>query len=170
MSNFSATTDCSPHLIQELGIAVSVREVGIGAYAMEQYLNALWLLLSLSLVGAWIIFRTRSSRRTSTAKALTLDLAILACSVALLFPAISMSDDLQCEDNAVVESWRAAEKPVFVKAVVESGYVIPCLPQLLDPSPPVYPHSLLAESEQLRASSSSLILIRVTRAPPIQIF
>ncbi len=137
------------------------------SYGMEQYLNALWLMLSLSLLGGCVVFHTQLSE-SNKAKTLAFDLAILACSVALLFPAISITDDLQYEDNAAVECWRAAEKPVFVKAVVESGYEAPCPPQILDLGLPLHSYSFVGESEQFGASSLSLALTRITRAPPFQ--
>jgi hypothetical protein len=60
---------------------------------MESVLNLIWVLLSVALVRLWVIYAPREgpSRRTQ--------IAAMAMLILLLFPVISVTDDLQAAQN-----------------------------------------------------------------------
>jgi hypothetical protein len=66
---------------------------------METLLNLLWLAVTLAALWLWR-FRWRASRRDPQARVLPEVIAI-GCALALLFPVISLTDDLHPETIAV---------------------------------------------------------------------
>ena len=70
---------------------------------METILNLLWLTIALGAIGVWR-FRWLPSRRHSRTRVCREAIALL-CALALLFPAISLTDDLHPESVAVDAGW-----------------------------------------------------------------
>jgi hypothetical protein len=70
---------------------------------METILNLLWLSIALAAIGVWR-FRWLPSRHHSRTRLCREAIALL-CALALLFPAISLTDDLHPESVAVDAGW-----------------------------------------------------------------
>jgi hypothetical protein len=66
---------------------------------METILNLLWLFVTLGIVGVWTL-RWLPARRRPRTRALREAVALL-CALALLFPAVSLTDDLHPQIVAV---------------------------------------------------------------------
>jgi hypothetical protein len=85
---------------------------------MELGLNLFWLLLAAASFGFWRSrFRSQRRSRGSARAAIT-----LACALAVLFPIISLSDDLHGEQAAVEDSsGRAIKKWAGAEASLGTG-------------------------------------------------
>jgi hypothetical protein len=94
---------------------------------METVLNLVWVLLAVVLVRLWILhgLRDGTSRRTQ--------LAALAMMILILFPVISVTDDLQ-----------AAMTPTESESCVRRGHSVTS-PHILFPVVAVLPPSVVAE-------------------------
>ena len=79
------------------------RRVKVDQQNMETILNLLWLTITLGAIGVWR-FRWLPSRRHSRTRVCREAIALL-CALALLFPAISLTDDLHPESVAVDAGW-----------------------------------------------------------------
>lgn len=87
---------------------------------MELLLNLAWLLVAIATVTLWV----RQSRRgTSGALSLCLQSIALVCALAVLFPAISATDDLHATQLAVEASDVARKVLRSVNTVSSSGAV-----------------------------------------------
>ncbi len=76
---------------------------------MEVLLNAIWLLVA---IGAFLFWRPEKYRKTPTAhdRNTTFGILALACALVLLFPVISLTDDLNAEQVAMEDSSRTVMK------------------------------------------------------------
>ncbi len=76
---------------------------------MEVLLNAFWLLVA---IGAFLFWRPEKYRNTPTAhdRNTTFGVLALACALVLLFPVISLTDDLNAEQIPLEDSSRTVMK------------------------------------------------------------
>jgi len=76
---------------------------------MEVLLNTLWLLVA---IGTFLFWRPERSKRAPAVRGHGRILAILAlaCALLLLFPVISLTDDLHAEQAAMEDSSRSVTK------------------------------------------------------------
>ncbi len=76
---------------------------------MEVLLNTIWLLVA---VGAFLIWRPMKIRGTPTDRGLgnSFGIVALACALVLLFPVVSLTDDLHAEQVALEGSSRSLMK------------------------------------------------------------
>ena len=76
---------------------------------MEVLLNTIWLLVA---IGAFLFWRPEKYTRTPTARdhKKSFGILALACALVLLFPVISLTDDLHAEQAAMEDSSRSVIK------------------------------------------------------------
>ena len=76
---------------------------------MEVVLNTLWLMVA---IGAFFFWRPEGFRGTPSDRGhgRTLGILALACALVLLFPVISLTDDLHAEQAAMEDSSRSVMK------------------------------------------------------------
>ncbi len=79
---------------------------------VELFLNLCWLFIGLGGVSLWAGWWHRRDRRGRLSS--WLELVAIICAVAALFPAISMTDDMQAQ-------WLALEEPVTFRALSGGG-------------------------------------------------
>lgn len=77
---------------------------------MEVLLNALWLLLTAAAIGYWLTRSGGRQRNQTTVRGLL----VVACVLALLFPVISITDDLVAQ--GMLEDLGSAPSKAFQKA------------------------------------------------------
>jgi hypothetical protein len=87
---------------------------------MEVLLNLAWLLVAIVALARWL---SQSRRRASGATGLCLQFIALVCALALLFPAISATDDLHAAKLAVEASDVARKVLRSMNTVSSSGAV-----------------------------------------------
>jgi hypothetical protein len=73
---------------------------------MELFLNAIWLALSLATLGGWLGLRFFSCADRRFLRGLV----VLGCTLVLLFPVISMTDDLCAQQVATEDASRTSKK------------------------------------------------------------
>ena len=76
---------------------------------MEVLLNGIWLLVA---IGAFLIWRPERRRGTPTGRGhgKSFGIVALTCALVLLFPVISLTDDLHAEQAAMEDSSRSVMK------------------------------------------------------------
>jgi hypothetical protein len=134
---------------------------GLHAGLLEWSLNAFWLLLSVT--AACHAHRHRAPR--SNLRQLATALVALACAATVLFPSISVSDDLYAQQWAIADSRTIAKKYEHPIGSVQTPQPLapgPPLPNATRPTPQptrVLPAAKVATSQQTIAPTAQ-------RAPP----
>ena len=124
---------------------------------MELALNLLWLAVSALLLAAWL--RAPSRRRLG---GLTQGFMLLGCVILLLFPPISISDDLHATLDAVEEVSVSARKAHPVSfAQHDAGYAYPARDAFIRLS---FVETVIALGPSL--PRCAVVTSAVSRAPP----
>jgi len=90
---------------------------------METFLNLLWLIVTLAALWLWR-FRWLVSRRNPRARVF-LEVVAIGCALAVLFPVISLTDDLHPEIVAVDASSGKRNACVMVAGTTRTPLMIP---------------------------------------------
>jgi hypothetical protein len=90
---------------------------------MELFLNTVWLLLALTTLGFWVsLCHARRNRWL-----LFRGLIVLGCVLTLLFPVISMTDDLHAQqaamEDAAVTTKKLVKSGEHAKALLHAGHL-----------------------------------------------
>lgn len=83
---------------------------------MELLLNLVWSIISLATIGLWLREHARLPNLRQKHHGLVRGLIVLICALAVLFPAISLTDDLHSE-VVLMEEWNSSRR--FLKNDVQ---------------------------------------------------
>ena len=138
---------------------------------MEVLLNLAWLLVATGAIVLWL--RQRGRTASTGRRGVLLQSVALACALAVLFPAISATDDLHAAQLAV-EASDVARKALSMNTVSSSNAVdwlhfLPALLLLAVMTAPQrrYIHSV--RSFFVSTHDASLLSFLISRAPPVQL-
>ena len=139
---------------------------------MEVLLNLAWLLVA---TGAIVLWLRQSGRTASTGRrGLLLQSVALACALAVLFPAISATDDLHATQLAVEASDVARKALRSMNTVSSSSAVdwlhfLPALLLLAVMTAPQRRYIHSAKAVFVSTLDASLLSFLISRAPPVQL-
>ena len=128
---------------------------------LEWSLNALWLLLTLA--AACAAYRHRTSR--SNLPQLATALVALACAATVLFPTISVSDDLHSQQWAIEDNRIIAKKHEHPTEAVQSPEPLAMGTFLPKAAPPACPTTRILPADEV-ATPQRFVPSTADRAPP----
>lgn len=112
---------------------------------MELGLNLFWLLLALSSFALWQRQRSRTERRSRHRKGSPRSLLALGCTLAVLFPIISITDDLHSE-QAIMEDSNSSKRTL---KNLGASHASPNSGKFSHPSPQAVPPGLPSFSDRI---------------------
>jgi hypothetical protein len=135
---------------------------------MELFLNLLWLLLAVPAVWVWRTARCRHVRSAGQSRQCVL---VLGCLLAMLFPVVSASDDLQAMRPEIEESGNRAGprnsshgRCSSVPDGVSGNFALSASRTAISPDQSVWLEVL---SPSVLRPTAALVLARAGRAPPL---
>ncbi|MGA2984035.1 MAG: hypothetical protein ABSG32_09480 [Terriglobia bacterium] len=135
---------------------------------MEVLLNTIWLLVA---IGAFLFWRPEKYTRTPTARdhKKSFGILALACALVLLFPVISLTDDLHAEQVTMEDSSRAIMKArALAQGCLRAGRTALIAAVTIPPYSADAPHFFFASVLRVEKCFFCLALIfpHEGRAPP----
>ncbi len=129
---------------------------------MELLLNAVWLLVGIAAVGFWLV---RARGAVHRGRGAATGLIVLCCVLALIFPVISMSDDLHAQQVAVEDSSITCKKMASATAATVLDHA-PAATTLSCAQNPLWQVLGVVEVDNLAAMPFVTLLHISGRAPP----
>ena len=128
---------------------------------MELALNLVWLVISAAAVCGWL------RHPNSGARNLLRDAILLACVLWLMFPIISLSDDL-CVNSDAVEEWSSLSRRIKVSPppAMTSGAFIALLVSLIAMLVPALARVGWVIADSLPIPHAVLVQLEHGRSPP----
>ncbi len=126
---------------------------------MELILNAVWFVLSLALIVSWV------RRKGDACPPQSRGLVLLGCLLVLLFPVISITDDLHSEQLAMEDASATSKRIQNADSgrIALQGVVVA---PLSSPAAPVWHVFGTVTADHSAPSVSFFSLVRSERAPP----